>query len=79
VLPLAGQKFPAKFRRIFGIISCVSEFLFVYFKISHEKPEDILRNSRIFRNHVTKYIKGAIVIQEMLSLSLPSQDAGFVR
>jgi hypothetical protein len=74
-----GTKIPAKFRGIFGIIRGLSEFLLFYFKISHENPKDILRNSKIFGNHVTNYIKGTIVIQQMLLLSLPSQDAGFVR
>jgi len=74
-----GTNLPAKFRGIFGIIRGVSEFVIVYFKISHKNPKDILRNSRNVRNHVTNYIQGTIVIQQMLSLLLPSQDAGFVQ
>lgn len=64
---------------MFGIIRGFSECLFVYFNIFHETPKAILRNSRIFRNHVTNYIKGTIVIQQMLSFSLPSQDVRFVQ
>jgi hypothetical protein len=72
-----GTKIPAKFWGIFEIIRGVSEFLIVYFKISRKNPKDILRNSRNFKNHITNYVQGTIVNQT-LSISLPSQDAGFV-